>query len=59
MSSSSRKYVCPFCFRTARTTTKDIILVCGYCNMMMKYVPRRDYLVERSSQDVLGEGVKR
>lgn len=38
MASNSRKYICPCCYRSARATCSDIILVCGHCDMLMKYV---------------------
>lgn len=39
LASSSRKYVCPGCFRIARTTSRDTWLICGYCNARMVYAP--------------------
>lgn len=38
MASSSRKYVCPKCFRSVRSTSRNTCVICGYCEILMKYV---------------------
>lgn len=38
MASNSRKYMCFKCMRSARSTCRDIKLICGYCNQEMRYV---------------------
>lgn len=41
MASNSWKYICPFCYQIARSTDREASLVCGHCNLPMKYVPNR------------------
>lgn len=38
MPGSSQKYICPGCYRSARATRKDVVLICGYCEIVMKRV---------------------
>lgn len=47
MASSSRKYICPQCYQTARSTSSKAHLVCGYCDIPMEYVPPSPFLRRR------------
>lgn len=37
MASNSNKYICPRCFRSVRSTSRDTWIICGYCHVDMVF----------------------
>lgn len=51
MASSSRKLICPKCYRSCYVTRK-MLLICGYCDELLVYAPSKGIQARYPKQDL-------